>query len=329
MEDIHTYNSRKVAEALGVGDFNPYLDRDPHDFRTFEQPSLLARLKAVLAAPAKIKGIDVSHWNGDIDWKLVKASGIDFAMIKATEGTGWKDSKWEYNWRAALDHEIIVTPYHFFRDQYKGNPQLSWFLENTEDYLQEVDGKTIVWADVETDNGSGITARQNRLYGFCSNAVGKGLQAGYYSSKSKWGTLIGNPIWANDFHQWVASWTPNSTYVLPTGWTEEKCKFWQFGIYPTYPWAFPVEGAGRVDVNWFLGTIQELRDILGVTSIPADCCEDIKLRMDLLDAEILFVKGELGTLNQRAELGEQERIQIWSELNAINEIRYEIGKLLE
>lgn len=273
-------------------DFNPYL-RDQPEFLSLRKPSIFAQLKSVLAAPVKIKGIDVSHWNGTVDWKKVRESGIDFAIIKATEGTGFLDPRWEYNWREAINHEIIAMPYHFFRDQYKGNPQLTWFLQNADIYLQEVDGKTIVWADVETDNGSGITARQNRLHGFCLNAVGKGLQAGYYSSKWKWESLIGNPPWANDFWQWPASWTPNSTYVLPTGWTSEKSKWWQFGIYPAYSWTFPVSGAGTVDVNWFLGTIQELRDILGQTSPPPviDCCDEVK-------AEIAFLIDELNALNE-------------------------------
>ncbi|MBQ4297676.1 MAG: glycoside hydrolase, partial [Clostridia bacterium] len=33
-----------------------------------------------------MKGIDVSLWQGEIDWKAVKADGVSFAMIKASEG---------------------------------------------------------------------------------------------------------------------------------------------------------------------------------------------------------------------------------------------------
>jgi len=308
--------------------YNPYL-RESKDFLSPKQTdSIFTSLKALLATPVKIKGIDVSHWNGTVDWKKVKESGVDFAIIKATEADYFLDDKWEYNWRVAIDHEIIVTPYHFFRDNYKGAPQLEWFMTNTDKYLSAVDGKTIAWADVETDNGSGITARQNRLYGFCSGAVGKGLKSGYYSSKSKWEQLIGNPIWANDFLQWVASWTPASSPVLPIGWTTEKSKFWQFGIYPTYSWAFPVEGAGTVDVNWFYGTVQELRDLLGYSALPpVDCCNEIKIEIQRLDAEIRFIKGELAGLNQRAELTEQDIVLLNQDMAQIDKIIAEVRKI--
>ena len=291
-------------------DYNPYLRKRGDFLSTKQTDSIVTSLKALLATPVKIKGIDVSHWNGAIDWKKVKESGVEFAIIKATEADYFLDDKWEFNWRAAIDHEIIVTPYHFFRDNYKGAPQVNWFLQNTDEYLNAVDGRTIAWADVETNNGSGITARQNRLQGFCAGIVGHGLQAGYYSSKSKWESLIGNPSWTNDYKQWVASWTPASAPVLPNGWTTEQCKFWQFGIYPTYSWTFPVSGAGTVDVNWFYGTAQELRDLLGYSAPPPppspDCCDEVREEIQLLYNEIGFLKGEIGTLNQRAELTEQE-----------------------
>ncbi|MHA6486467.1 GH25 family lysozyme [Bacillus cabrialesii] len=38
-----------------------------------------------------IKGIDVSHWQGNINWKKATANRIKFALIKATEGTALKD----------------------------------------------------------------------------------------------------------------------------------------------------------------------------------------------------------------------------------------------
>ncbi|MEG0615639.1 MAG: GH25 family lysozyme, partial [Oscillospiraceae bacterium] len=36
----------------------------------------------------ELKGIDVSKWQGNIDWNAVKSAGIQFAMIRATAGTG-------------------------------------------------------------------------------------------------------------------------------------------------------------------------------------------------------------------------------------------------
>ncbi|HRS66976.1 MAG TPA: GH25 family lysozyme, partial [Spirochaetia bacterium] len=50
---------------------------------------------------ARTKGIDVSHWQGTIDWNKVKAAGIQFAIIKAggSDAGTYTDSKWEANYK--------------------------------------------------------------------------------------------------------------------------------------------------------------------------------------------------------------------------------------
>ncbi|KAA6450329.1 glycoside hydrolase family 25 protein [Bacillus swezeyi] len=62
-----------------------------------------------------IKGIDVSHWQGSINWKKVAADGIKFAFIKATEGTTLKDEKFETNASGANAAGIKTGAYHFAR----------------------------------------------------------------------------------------------------------------------------------------------------------------------------------------------------------------------
>ncbi|TWK39685.1 hypothetical protein CHCC20347_4441 [Bacillus paralicheniformis] len=62
-----------------------------------------------------IKGIDVSHWQGNINWKKVAGDGIKFAFIKATEGTTLKDNKFETNVSGANAAGIKTGAYHFAR----------------------------------------------------------------------------------------------------------------------------------------------------------------------------------------------------------------------
>src|SRR5436309_12024700 len=45
-----------------------------------------------------VKGIDVSHNNGAVDWKNVAAAGVSFAFAKATEGKGFKDPQFNLNY---------------------------------------------------------------------------------------------------------------------------------------------------------------------------------------------------------------------------------------
>src|SRR5687767_6979785 len=48
-----------------------------------------------------VQGIDVSYWQGHIDWQKVSDAGVRFAYIKATEGGDRLDPKFIYNWQAA------------------------------------------------------------------------------------------------------------------------------------------------------------------------------------------------------------------------------------
>jgi len=62
-----------------------------------------------------MKGIDVSHWQGDINWQKVKSSGIDFAIIKATEGVGYVDPCFKSYTQGAADTGLHIGAYHFLR----------------------------------------------------------------------------------------------------------------------------------------------------------------------------------------------------------------------
>jgi hypothetical protein len=291
-------------------DFNPNA-RDRADFFSpIQVETFFTRvesyLTSFLATSVRIRGIDLSHWNGKVDFEKVKSSGIDFVILKATEGDGFLDKTFDYNWRSSLDNDLVVMPYHFFRSNIKGNPQVEWFFrqENGGEFVEEVEGKTLLWWDVETEDSTGVTARQNRLFGACTNTVSKGLQTGYYSSYSKWGSLIGNPVWTNDFWQWPAHWTAADYPTLPIGWTKEKSIIWQNGIYPNYPWVETVEGVpSSVDHNYFFGTLQELRDLLGLTVPLPDCCERVaQIERELVIIKSRIAQGELNDIEYKNEL---------------------------
>jgi lysozyme len=65
--------------------------------------------------PNHARGVDVSHYQGDIDWQQVKDSGISFAFIKATEGVYFTDDKFADNLQGARDAGIATGAYHFMR----------------------------------------------------------------------------------------------------------------------------------------------------------------------------------------------------------------------
>jgi GH25 family lysozyme M1 (1,4-beta-N-acetylmuramidase) len=75
--------------------------------------------------------IDVSHYNGAIDWPAVAGAGIALAFIKATQGVGFVDPAFERNRNAAVNAGILAVPYHFI-DTTDADQQAEYFLALTD-----------------------------------------------------------------------------------------------------------------------------------------------------------------------------------------------------
>ena len=63
----------------------------------------------------RLEGIDVSHWQGTIDWAKVRAAGKRFAYIKASEHTSFVDDKYQTDRSRAKSAGLKVGAYHFAR----------------------------------------------------------------------------------------------------------------------------------------------------------------------------------------------------------------------
>ena len=77
-----------------------------------------------------VRGVDVSSYQGDIDWQILSGEGISFAFIKATEGSSHTDSRFAYNFENAQKHGILTGAYHFFSKRSSARDQAYFFLEN-------------------------------------------------------------------------------------------------------------------------------------------------------------------------------------------------------
>ncbi len=60
-------------------------------------------------------GIDVSHYQGEVDWSLVASGDVKFAFAKATEGTHFTDDRFSRNWRHMQEVGLFRGAYHFAR----------------------------------------------------------------------------------------------------------------------------------------------------------------------------------------------------------------------
>lgn len=77
-----------------------------------------------------IRGIDVSKFQETVDWASVRAAGVDFAFIKATEGGDRVDDRFQENWAAARAAGVPRGAYHFYYFCRTGAEQARWFIQN-------------------------------------------------------------------------------------------------------------------------------------------------------------------------------------------------------
>jgi lysozyme len=77
-----------------------------------------------------VHGVDVSRWQGNIDWKNLKAHGANFAFIKATDGGDRLDPMFRKNWQGAKAAGVRHGAYHFFFWCRSGESQARWFIRN-------------------------------------------------------------------------------------------------------------------------------------------------------------------------------------------------------
>lgn len=101
-----------------------------------------------------IHGIDVSSYQGRIDWQKVKkmhedSVHINFAFIKATEGVFIVDPYFQHNWKECTKAGIACGAYHYFRPKFSGNWQARFFLQTVR--LQKGNLPTVV--DIEELDG--------------------------------------------------------------------------------------------------------------------------------------------------------------------------------
>ncbi len=111
-----------------------------------------------------IHGIDVSRYQGDIDWEAVaamKSQGmqLDFAIIKATEGASLVDPKFKKNWKNIAKTDMYRGAYHFFRAQADPITQAKNFLRHT--HFRSGDIYPVV--DVEELDGVSVEVLRKKL----------------------------------------------------------------------------------------------------------------------------------------------------------------------
>jgi Lyzozyme M1 (1,4-beta-N-acetylmuramidase) len=184
----------------------------------------------------EFKGIDVSKWQGNIKWDLVKEAGIEFAMIRSTYGSSNIDPMFETNYKAAKENGIAVGIYH-----YSYATTVAKALTEVKFLLSKLQGKQFeypICVDIEDTSQSSLNKQQ--LTDIVLTYLTEIKNAGYYPmiyANKAWFTLKLDDSRLSDYDHWLAQWGTSITYTGEVG-------IWQYSSTGT------VNGiAGLVDLD--------------------------------------------------------------------------------
>lgn len=163
---------------------------------------------------ARIKGIDVSHWQGTIDWNKVKAVGIKFAIIKAggSDAGFYTDSKWEANYKGAKAAGIPVGAYYFVG---KDCVTADAGKADAERFLKLLKGKKLeypVYMDNEAQPASAKAGITEATIAFCDTMEAAGYFVGIYGSAYSGFKERMDDSRLTAYAHWVAQYASKCTY---------------------------------------------------------------------------------------------------------------------
>lgn len=153
-----------------------------------------------------IKGIDISHWQGSVDFKKVKKSGIDFVIIKAggSDAGFYKDKMFETNYREAKAAGLSIGAYYFVGKKFYG---VVSGAADAERFAKILEGKEFdypVFLDVETTDARYKELATDAAIAFCETLEKKGYFVGIYASDISGYREKLNHERIMDYTHWVA-----------------------------------------------------------------------------------------------------------------------------
>jgi GH25 family lysozyme M1 (1,4-beta-N-acetylmuramidase) len=238
-----------------------------------------------------LKGIDVSHWDGPIDWFKVSSNGVKFAYLKASEGTTKVDSEFANYVKGAKANSIAIGAYHYAKPSapYDSNEAVNeaTFFVNTMKPSMADFGDIMPVLDLEENGGLSpndlaqwartfihtveqLTHRQVMIY----------ISADFLQSNGYLNSALSDvPIWVSYWDQYYQGQNPPDI----AGWRQWTA--WQYSSQGTLPGL-----TGSVDLDVGPTSLDVLRGELTtavVQSIPTTTAlTTIKLQIGSLQAMI-------------------------------------------
>ncbi|MGC9349448.1 MAG: GH25 family lysozyme [Anaerolineae bacterium] len=195
----------------------------------------------------RASGIDVSRWQGEIDWSQVAAEGHRFAFIRSTIGDDYVDPRFHFNWGEARAAGLLVSAYHVVTPDRPAQSQIDYFF----DVLNDRTADLPLVVDVERDDG--VSREEiSACVQLCLEEVEArdGRKPILYTARWFWDRYLLPSVRWRDYQLWIASYTTEP--LLPRDW--EAWLFWQYSESGRVPGV----ASRATDLNWFAGSHEDL-----------------------------------------------------------------------
>ena len=161
-----------------------------------------------------MKGIDVSHWQHNINFSSVKESGIEFAILKAggSDAGFYTDSKFEENYTAAVAAGLNVGCYYFAGSKFIGEKNGTADAKKFASIIKSKKFDMPIYLDIEaqpTSEKSGIT---EAAIAFCDHMEKQGYFIGIYASDISGFKERLDPSVVTKYSSWVARYGKQPEY---------------------------------------------------------------------------------------------------------------------
>ena len=99
---------------------------------------LSQKIAGIIGSGYEVQGVDVSHFQGDIDWNVLEEQGISFAYIKATEGSSYVDPYLDKNYQGIRNTDLEYGFYHFLSLESSPETQFENFKAAVGEYHMDI-----------------------------------------------------------------------------------------------------------------------------------------------------------------------------------------------
>lgn len=192
-------------------------------------------------------GIDVSRYEGEIDWKKVAGAGYKFAVLRATLGDYYTDPTFYTNWAGAVKAGLLVSMYHVVVSTNYADRQISRFFS----VIGSRKSSFPLILDIEREDNVSNTANTACIRD-CISQIAKhdSRKPIIYTAKYYWKDHVLPVTDWSKYDLWVASY--DKTPYLPPSW--KNWRFWQYSASGKVPGI-----SGGCDMNYFNGTYTQLK----------------------------------------------------------------------